>query len=577
MLKRFIAYYKPHKVLFIFDMLASLLISLIGLVYPILTRKVFREYVYDSDGVSKIIIIVAILLVLYFIRLLLKYFVQYKGHVMGTLMQAQMRRDLFIHLQDLPFSYYDENETGKIMTRMTNDLQNVSELAHHGPENIFIAGFTVIGSFIYLFSINWLLALIILACVPILVTISLIFRRRMRLAYTENRKNLAEINAALSSSISGIRVTKAFTNKEKELEKFEVGNKKYVESRSMAYKAMGQFGSSTGFVMDIFNVACIAGGAILVLYDKLVLADYLAFIVSINLFINPLTTLINFVEQYQDGVTGFRRFIEIMDEKAEIEKEGAIDDVSLEGNINFDHVSFSYETGGEILKDISFKIPKGEVVAFVGPSGGGKTTICHLIPGFYKVSKGAITIDGYNINDLTFKALRGNIGIVQQDVFLFNGTIKENILYGRLDASDEEVIKAAKDAKIYDFVQTLPNGFDTEIGERGIKLSGGQRQRLSIARLFLKDPSILILDEATSALDNTTEVYIQEALDNLAKGRTTIVVAHRLSTIRRAQMIYVINNGQVTEKGNHKELLEKNGTYAKLYHLTNNLDDWEEE
>lgn len=568
MFKRFLSYYKPHKKLFFFDMLASLFIAIIGMLYPIITRKVFNDYVVNGNQMMIIISGIA-LLVLYFIRMWLRFFVQFQGHVMGVKMQAKMRSDMFEHLQELPYSYYDEHETGKIMSRMTNDLQNVSELAHHGPENFFICGVMVVGSFIYLFTVNWLLSLIILGCVPILITISLIMRKKMRDAFAENRKNVATINASLESSISGIRVTKAFTNKEKEIDKFEVGNKDYVKSRSKAYKAMGMFHSSTSFIMDLFNVACIVGGALIALHPhfKLSTSDYLAFVVSISLFISPLTTLINFVEQYQDGVTGFKRFLEIMDEKPEIENENAIDDISLQGNISFENVSFSYETKENVLNDVSFEIKKGETIALVGESGGGKTTICHLIPNFYKATDGSIKIDGININDLSFKALRRSIGIVQQDVFLFNGTFKENILYGNLNASDEEVIVAAKRANIYDYIVSLPDGFDTQIGERGVKLSGGQKQRLSIARVFLKNPPILILDEATSALDNTTEILIQEALNELAKGRTTIVVAHRLSTIKNATRIMVVNDGRIIESGTHQQLIELDGVYAQLYNL----------
>ena len=449
MFKRFISYYKPHKKLFFFDMLSSLFIALIGMLYPMLTRKVFNDYVKTND-IEMIVLIGIVMLFLYFVRMLLRFFVQFYGHVMGVKMQAQMRSDMFKHLEELPYSYYDEHETGKIMSRMTNDLQNVSELAHHGPENFFICGVMVVGSFIYLFTVNWILTLIIFACVPILVTISLIMRKRMRDAFAENRKNVATINQSLESSISGIRVTKAFTNKDKEIEKFEVGNLDYVKSRSKAYKAMGMFHSSTSFIMDIFNVVCIVFGAILAINTNfpLSLEDYMAFAVSISLFISPLTTLINFVEQYQDGVTGFKRFLEIMDEKVEEEKENALTDISLKGNITFENVSFSYEEENLVLNDVSFDIPVGETVALVGESGGGKTTICHLIPNFYKVNKGSIKIDGININDISFKNLRKSIGIVQQDVFLFNGTIKENILYGKLDATDEEVIEASK--KAYD-------------------------------------------------------------------------------------------------------------------------------
>ena len=566
MFKRFISYYKPYKKIFILDMLAAFFISLIGLLYPIITNKILEEFIPDKN-VKYIVIFGGLLLLCYFVRMMLRYFVQYKGHVMGVKMQSDMRRDMFKKLEKLPFSYYDEHETGKIMSRMTNDLMQVSELAHHGPENIFICGMTVILSFIYLISLNWQLTLIIFACVPILVVISLVMRKRMNTAFMETRKQVAVINASLESSITGVRVTKAFTNEEEELRKFEIGNKDFVKERSRAYKAMGQFHSSTSFVTDLFNVVVLVIGAVFVYLEEFDLAVLATFMVSINVFINPLTTLINFVEQYQEGVTGFKRFIEIIDEKEEVENENCIDVESLEGNISFKNVYFDYETTKGVLHNVSFDIPKGKTIALVGPSGGGKTTICHLIPNFYKATSGIISIDGYDINDLSFKSLRSNIGIVQQDVFLFNGSMIENIRYGKLDATDEEVYEAAKKANIHDYILTLENGYDTQIGERGIKLSGGQKQRLSIARVFLKNPSILVLDEATSALDNATEAYIQESLDSLAKGRTTLVVAHRLSTIKNADEIFVVTDGKILEHGSHDELLALNGEYTKLYNF----------
>jgi ATP-binding cassette subfamily B protein len=551
--------------MFSLDMLASFVISIIGIGYPILTNLLLEDFIPNKQ-LDLIIYCGVVLFVIYFVRMLLRYFVQYYGHVIGVKMQADMRRDMFRKLEKLPFSYYDEHETGKIMSRMTNDLMDVSELAHHGPENIFICGVTVILSFVYLLTINWLFTLIIFCCVPVLVIISLIMRKRMNNAFLESRKAVAEINGALESSITGIRVTKAFTNDEKELEKFEEGNGYFVKARSKAYKAMGQFHSSTTFVTDVFNVIVLLVGGIFIYLDKLEVAGYITFVVSINVFINPLVTLINFVESYQNGVTGFKRFLEIMDEKEEYVNEGAICVDRLEGNIEFNNVSFEYDSTKDVLKNVSFKINNGDKIALVGPSGGGKTTICHLIPNFYKVEKGLITIGGNNINDITFESLRRNIGIVQQDVFLFNGTMKENILYGRLDATDEEVYEAAKRANIHDYIMTLENGYDTIIGERGVKLSGGQKQRLSIARVFLKNPPILILDEATSALDNATEILIQKALDELCYGRTTLVVAHRLSTIRGADEIYVVQNGEIVEHGTHDKLLELNGEYSMLYH-----------
>ena len=566
MLKRFIAYYKPHRKMFILDMLASLLISVIGMIYPIFSRTMLNDLI-PNHRLRLLVIYGLTLLALYVLRMLLRYFVQFYGHMVGVGMQAQMRSDMFNKLETLPYSFYDEHETGKIMSRMTNDLMDVSELAHHGPENLLISGIMIIGSFVYLCTISVPLTLIIFACVPIMAAVSLFCRKRMRDAFTESRKSIAVINAALESSISGIRVTKAFTNADKEAEKFEKGNAQFVEARKKAYRAMAQFFSSTSFITDVFNVVVMLAGGLFMYAGKINFGDYSAFIVSVNQFIGPVTTLINFMEQYQNGVTGFERFLEIMDEQPEKESPNARDLKDVQGEITLDHVSFSYDSSKEVLKDVSLNVKKGETLALVGPSGGGKTTICHLIPAFYKATGGRILIDGTDINDVTFKSLRRSIGIVQQDVFLFNGSIKENILYGRLDATDDEVIEAAKRANIHDYVMTLPDGYDTQIGERGVKLSGGQKQRLSIARVFLKNPAILILDEATSALDNTTEILIQQALDELCKGRTTLVVAHRLSTIKNADEICVIANGQITEMGTHEELMKKGGVYHDLYSL----------
>lgn len=565
LLKRFVSYYKKYKLLFAFDMFICLLMSSLAVIYPIVTRLIFNDFV-PNENVVGIIVSSCILLAIYVLRAVLRFLVDYYGHGLGVKMQADMRRDLFNKLEDLSFSYYDEHETGAIMSRMTNDLQNVSELAHHGPENIFISSITVISALIYLFTINWLLTLIIASCMPILFFISLFTRRKHLQIFGETRKDIASINANIENAVTGIRVTKAFTNKEKEVAKFEVGNMKYASSRTRAYKYMGIYHASTNFVIDIFNVACICGGALIALYTKAFdVGDYLAFAVSISLFTSPLMVMINFVEQYQDGITGFKRFIDIIDIKGEEDYLGAEEHITLDGNIEFRNVSFAYETSEGILKNVSFKIKKGEKIALVGESGGGKTTICHLIPRFYNLSSGDIYFDDINIKDITLNCLRKNIGIVQQDVFLFNGTIKDNILYGRLNATDLEVIEASKKANIYDYIVSLPNGFDTHIGERGVKLSGGQKQRIAIARIFLKDPNILILDEATSALDNTTEILVQESLNALVENRTSIVVAHRLSTIRDADRIFLINNGEIKEEGSHEELIKLNGEYKKLY------------
>ena len=566
LLKRFIKYYKPHKKIFIADMAASFLVAVIGMGYPIITRYMLNDFI-PNKKIDLVLICGFSLFAVYIIRMFLRYFIQFYGHTMGVRMQAEMRSDMFNKLEKLPYTYYDEHKTGNIMSRMTNDLFDISELAHHGPENIFIAGFTLLASFIYLSIINWILALIIFACVPLLFLVTSHFRHQMRVAMMESKVAIAEVNSSLESSISGIRVTKAFTNIKKEQEKFEVTNQKFVKARSSAFDAMGKFFASSQFITDVFNIIVLIAGGLFLYNGQIDLADYSTFIISVNMFITPMNQLINFVEQFQNGSTGFKRFLEIMDEEEETLHEGSKVCQKLEGNIEFKNVSFHYKSSKGILKNISFKLPQGEKIALVGPSGGGKTTICHLIPRFYDVTSGEIEIDGTNIKELTLDSLRKQIGIVQQDVFLFGGTIKDNILYGNLEASEEELIEAAKKANIYDYIQSLPKGFETEIGERGVKLSGGQKQRLSIARIFLKNPSILILDEATSALDNTTELLIQNALDELCKGRTTIVVAHRLSTIRNADEIMVISDGNIKEKGTHDELMKENGAYKILYDL----------
>ena len=566
MLKRFLAYYKPHKVLFFFDMLAALLVALIAIVYPIITRTMLNDYI-PQNNIRMVVICVALLLGVYIARMLLNYFIQYYGHVMGVKMQAQMRSDMFNHLEKLPYSFFDNNETGKIMSRMTNDLMDISELAHHGPENLIISTISIVASCRYLCTINWWMTLIVFACVPFLVVITMILRKRMRSAFMRSRQAVAEINASLESSVSGIRVTKAFNNAKKESQKFEEGNSRFVSARSDAYKAMGQFHSATSFVTDIFNVVVLIAGGFFMAKNFIGVGDYTAFTISVSLFISPVMTLIGFMEQYQNGVTGFQRFLEIMDAQPEQDAPGAVDIGRAEGHIEFLNVTYSYDNGAEVLKNLSLDIKQGEKFALVGPSGGGKTTICHLIPHFYDIQQGTILIDGRDISTITRASLRRNIGIVQQDIYLFNASVRDNILYGRLDATEEDVIEAAKRANIHDYIMSMENGYDTIIGERGVRLSGGQKQRLSIARVFLKNPAILILDEATSSLDNTTEILIQQALDELCKGRTTLVVAHRLSTIKNADEIAVISGGEIVEKGTHEQLMEQNGIYANLYKL----------
>ena len=567
MIKRFAHYYKPHKKIFIMDMAASFLVAVIGMVYPIVTRYMLNDWIPEQK-INLIIIGGSLLLIAYLMRLGLRYFIQYYGHLMGVRMQAEMRSDMFNKLQRLPYSYFDKEETGNIMSRITNDLFEISELAHHGPENIFIAGFTLICSFVYLLTINWILALILFVSVPLCFLVSVRFRLKMKEGSKKSKVAMANINAKTESSISGIRVTKAFTNSEKEKEKFEESNLEFIEARKVFFKSMGAFFSVSQFITDLFNVLILILGGIFLYRGYISISDYTTFVVSIGMFISPINQLIQFTEQYQSGAAGFKRFIEVMDEEEEKDEDGAIKCEGLKGEIDFENVSFGYNTTQEVLNDVSFTIKKGETIALVGPSGGGKTTICHLIPRFYEYEKGKILIDGTPITYFTRESLRENIGIVQQDVFLFGGSIKENIRYGKLDATEEEIETAARRANILEFVNCLPDGWDTEIGERGVRLSGGQKQRLSIARVFLKNPPILILDEATSALDNTTEMLIQESLNELAKGRTTIVVAHRLSTVKNADEIIVVSNGKIDEKGTHEELIKNNDSiYKKLYDL----------
>ena len=568
MFKRFVHYYHNYKLIFTLDMIAAFLIAATGIGYPIITRIMLNSWVPNHE-IKYIIIGGLSLLGIYVVRMGLRFFVQYYGHIMGVHMQGEMRTDLFNKLQKLPYSYFDNHETGIIMSTMTNDLFDISELAHHGPENLFIATFTAIGAITYLMIIDWVLGLILLAVIPLLVLVTWIFRRKFRHSMRQSKKAIAEINARLESSISGIRVTKAFTNQKTEQARFEAANQSYIDVRKEVFSSMGKYFAVSQFITDFFNVLVLVVGGVFLYkgYSGFNLADYSAFIVSVGLFINPINQLIMFMEQFESASAGFHRFITLLDEPEETIHEGSKICETVAGDLVFDHVSFHYETSDEVLDDVSFHLEKGKTLALVGPSGGGKTTICHLIPRFYFLEKGHIYIDNIDIGEYTLNSLREKIGIVQQDVFLFGGTIKDNILYGRSDATDEEIIDAARKANILDFINSLPNGWNTEIGERGVRLSGGQKQRLSIARVFLKNPPILILDEATSALDNTTEMLIQKSLRELAKGRTCLIVAHRLSTIKNADEIAVISQGKIKEMGTHDDLLKQNGIYAELYRL----------
>jgi len=569
MIKKFISYYKPYRGLFALDMLASLLIAVADLFYPMIARNIINDYVPNKQ-LRLLIVWLGALLLIYVAKMLLNYFVQYMGHVMGTRMQGDMRRDMFRHLQKLPLSFFDENKTGNIMSRIINDLFDVSELAHHGPENLFLCTVMFVGSFAVMATINIWLTLIVFAMVPIIVLFSLKMRGRMHKAFKESREQIAEVNAEVETSIAGIRVSRAYVSADHENERFDHENGRYVKVRSHSYKAMGQFHSGMGLLSDVLYLIALAAGGLFFYFGKIDSGSFAAFVLYISMVLKPINSLVALIEQLQNGMTGFARFQEVMAVAEESEPEHPVKKDTVEGRITFDHVSFRY--GNEqspsdklIIDDLSIELDSGKTVALVGPSGGGKTTLCHLIPRFYEIESGKISIDGVDIRDFRREDLRKAIGIVAQDVFLFNCSIRENIAYGNPDATDEEIVEAAKKANIHDYIMTLEQGYDTNVGERGIKLSGGQKQRISIARVFLKNPPILILDEATSALDNVTEMLLQQSLEELSKGRTVVVVAHRLSTVKNADEIVVLTADGVEERGTHEQLIEHGGIYATLY------------
>lgn len=567
MLKRFCTYYKPHLKIFTADMAAAFLLSVCTMIYPLITRQMLIDFIPNRE-VKLLVIWAAVLLGIYLVKYFLNYFVTYYGHVMGVDMQATMRRDVFSHLETLPLSYFDDNKTGTIMSRIINDLMDVSELAHHGPEDLFLSIVMLVGSFIVMGSIYMPLTLIIYSLLPFMVFFALKKQKKMKDAFAASKKEVGEVNATLENSISGIRVSKAYTNSQREKELFERGNSRFVGARSLAYKAMAEFYSGMNLGMDVLRVAMYVAGGLFVFYGKIDIADFTAFSLYISLFISPIERLVGFIEQYQNGMTGFRRFIEIMDCKPESDKPGASLLENVKGDVSFENVSFSYPDGKKVLDGLSFDIEAGKTLALVGPSGGGKTTICHLIPRFYEVCGGRITIDGNDTRDVTLESLRKNIGIVSQDVFLFDSTIYDNIAYGCPDATREQIERASELANISDYIASLPEGYDTLVGERGVRLSGGQKQRIATARVFLKNPPILILDEATSALDNVTEMLIQKSLSELCRGRTTIVVAHRLTTVKNADEILVITDDGIAERGTHTGLLEYGGIYAGLWRGT---------
>jgi len=566
MIKKFVSYYKPHKKLFILDMVCAFFIAVLDLAFPVVTRNFINKYI-PNGNVDLMIRWTIYLALLFILRYIAQYIVNYWGHVVGVRIEHDMRRDIFEHLQTLSFTYFDKNKTGHIMSRIVNDLREITELAHHGPEDLFISLVMLIGTFIILIRIEWRLTLIIFAFVPIMIWFAISKRNKMSESFRQVRKKIANVNSQLENSISGIRVAKSFTNEDYEIDKFAEGNMAFMEAREASYKAMAEFMSGINFMASILNLIVLSVGGLFVYYGLIRYGDLAAYILFVNHFMQPIRRLTEFAQQYQDGMTGFERFMEIMNIKPDIvDSDNAVALKDVKGEIDFENVSFSYSNGKEtVLAGVNLNIDAGKTVAVVGPSGAGKTTLCHLIPRFYEIDEGKISIDGIDIKDIKLKSLRKNIGLVQQDVFLFTGTIRDNILYGNPNATDEDIMDAARRASIHDFIETLPNGYDTYIGEKGVMLSGGQKQRISIARVFLKNPPILILDEATSALDNQTEIAIQKSLEELSHGRTTLVIAHRLSTIKNADEIVVLSSEGIEEKGRHEELLELNGIYAELY------------
>lgn len=568
MLKRFASYYKPHIGLFIFDMVAAVIVAAASLFYPAIVKSIINEYVADETP-RRLIIWSAVLLGLYIIKAYFNYVMGYYGHVVGVRMQADMRRDLFRKYESLPFSYFDEHKTGDLISRLSNDLFDVAELAHHGPENLFLSILMLAGSFGILMSINVTLTLIMFAVIPFIVLFTVISRKSMMRAMAQSRKEMSSINVNVENSVSGVRETKSYVAEHHEICKFNASNKRFVKSRTEAMFSLGFFHSIMQFLKDLLYLVIIFIGGLFLFYEKINPGEFAAFILYISMFLDPINRFVTLFEQMQEGMSGYTRFHEIMNEESEIDN-GDVELDEIGGEIVFDNVSFGYNTdstGDEklVISNMNLKIEAGKTLALVGPSGGGKSTICNLIPRFYNINSGRITLDGVDIRDIKLESLRRNIGIVSQNIFLFDGTVRENIAYGNLDATDEEIIEAAKRANIHDYITTLEKGYDTEVGERGVKLSGGQKQRVAIARVFLKNPKLLILDEATSALDNVTEMQIQASLEELSLGRTVIVVAHRLSTVKGADEIAVIDSTGIAEKGTHEELLSVDGEYKKLY------------
>lgn len=571
-LKKFFSYYRPYLGLFAADMVCALGAAAISLVYPLIVRYITNDILinYEISEAMHIILKLALaMLGLAGLEMFCNFFISYQGHVMGAKMEYDMRNDIFEHFQKLSFRFYDNQKTGQLMSRITNDLFEITELCHHGPEDIAISIIKFVGAFIILVRINMPLTMLLFLFLPMMFLFAWKMRKKMNEAFRRNRERIAEINAQIEDNLSGIRVVKSFANETMEMEKFRRGNGNFVESKRKAYWQMATFHSGLGMFTTLTNIGVIVGGSLMITGEMIRLSDLLTFLLYVNNIIEPIRKLINFTEQFQNGITGFERFMEIMDTEPDISDcKHARRLEKVEGNITFRNVAFQYEgAGGRVFQNINLEVAAGDYMALVGSSGVGKTTLCSLIPRFYEVSEGSITIDGNDIREVTLRSLRNNIGIVQQDVYLFAGSVAENIRYGKPGAAMEEIIEAAKNANAHEFIMELPNGYETDIGQRGVKLSGGQKQRLSIARVFLKNPPILIFDEATSALDNESEKVVQESLEKLAKNRTTFVIAHRLTTIKNAKNILVLSENGIAEKGTHEELLEKNGIYAGLYRM----------
>ena len=567
MIKRFISYYRPHLKLFTFDMFFAVVVAACNLYYPTLAKKIINEYAYEPT-VAPIIYGALTLLGVYLLKAVGTYIIGYYGHVVGVRMQADMRRDLFRKYESFPFSYFDDHKTGDLLSRLTGDLQNVSELAHHGPENLLLSVLMLIGSFVMLFSINKTLTLIMFCVIPFIVLFTVLSRKNMSRAMKNSRRQMAEINTTLENSITGIRETKSYVAERHEIDKFDRTNALFRRYRSDAMKSLGSFDSIMHFLQDLLYLTVLLVGGIFLMKGRIDSGEFAAFVLYVSMFLNPIQRFVSLFEQLQEGMAGFSRFHEIMNTPSESD-EGTLTLEEVRGDLEFKDVSFSYGEGDSetkpVIKNLNLSVKAGTTLALVGPSGGGKSTLCNLIPRFYSIKSGSITLDGVDIGELTLGGLRSSVGIVSQNIFLFDGTIRENVSYGSPDATEEQIIEAAKRANIHDYVMTLDKGYDTEVGERGVKLSGGQKQRVAIARVFLKNPKLLILDEATSALDNITEMQIQSALEELSVGRTVIVVAHRLSTVRNADRIVVLDSDGIVEQGTHEELLALDGEYKRLY------------